>query len=617
LTLLVAATSALAAIYVQHYAQYPMPMWRGWVFRYLLFHQDMPGLALLVAIAGSLAFRPRTVRRLPSWRPSGAGPGRAPRSPSSRSAPERFRRAKPRARRRRASDADAEPHLRCRPAQREVPPELMPWLMADFYRYRWIMLDPHTGEFVSIYWPGFALLLTPFTRLGVPWACNPLLAALSLVLIGRLASRLTQSPQAGGWAILLAAGSPAFGGFALSYFPMTAHLLLNLLFAWLLIERGRRGLVSAGLVGSSHSYCTTRCRICCSRCRGSLWFGMQPEGRRNLALLSFGYLPGLAIGLAWAAYIRGMHGFIIAAPFPSDGEFLNELGNLYWYWTFRSSYIFGIPQEYAIGGRIGEQVRLWAWAVPGLPILALAGWWLGRRNAPLNLLALSVAVTIADIFSCGSTRATAGERATSIRRGARCRFSALRPSCSGRRDLKGDAALRGWVASAATLSLVFATALRWWQIHDYISEHLARRPPHVEGARQIVFIRPDRDYYYDQDLVQNDPFLREPTVYLLSRAILGQRDDAQAVPASAPGLQRPARACLAFRLTGTPESPLTGLTRLAAPTEHPAARDIVEAHQDDCDRGRRSAPKRPANRRKRTAPRAKAENCCRPGRGSA
>jgi hypothetical protein len=84
--------------------------------------------------------------------------------------------------------------------------------------------------------------------------------------------------------------------------------------------------------------------------------------------------------------------------------------------------------------------------------------------------------------------------------------------------LKGGEPLRGWVASAAVMSLVLATALRGWQIHDYISEHLARLPPHDRGAaRQFVFVKPDRDYYFDADLVQNDPFLRAPTIYLLSR----------------------------------------------------------------------------------------------------
>ena len=96
------------------------------------------------------------------------------------------------------------------------------------------------------------------------------------------------------------------------------------------------------------------------------------------------------IGFAWAAFIRYMHGFLFAAPFPSDGQFLNELGNLYWYWQYRTSYMFGVPQEYAITGRIGEQVRLWAWAVPGLPIVAAAGWWLGRQRIHLTLLGLEL-----------------------------------------------------------------------------------------------------------------------------------------------------------------------------------------------------------------------------------
>jgi hypothetical protein len=82
--------------------------------------------------------------------------------------------------------------------------------------------------------------------------------------------------------------------------------------------------------------------------------------------------------------------------------------------------------------------------------------------------------------------------------------------------------LRGWVASAALLSLVLASGLRWWQIHDYVAEHVARRPPYVEGVRQFVFIQNDVDYYYDQDLVQNDPFLRDSTVFLLSR---GRKED--------------------------------------------------------------------------------------------
>ncbi len=517
MTVLVVAVSALAAIFILGYVQYPYPIWRGLVFRYLLYRQDLVGLALLVAIAvlacvpathrPALAFVEAVGRR--PW--ASAGIVFVALCLGTLYAAQNHALAGDEHLTLMQSRIFAEARL-----TGQYPPELMSWLMSDYYRYRWIMLNPHSGEIASIYWPGFALLLTPFTLLGIPWACNPLLAALALVLIARLAARLTESPQAAGWAILLAAGSPGFTGLALSYFPMTAHLLLNLVYAWLLIERGRRGLLFAGLAGSFALLLHNPVPHMLYALPWIVWLGRQPEGRRNLSVLALGYVPGLVIGLAWAVFIRNMHGFIFAAPFPSDDDLLNQLGNLFWYWQLRSGWIFGSPEEYAIGGRIGEQVRLWSWAVPALPVLAAAGWWLGRRNTYLNLLALSFVVTILGYFLVKFDQGYGwGARYPHPAWGALPILGAaaivLWPP-----HAKGGAALRGWVASAATLSLVLATALRWWQIHDYIAEHLSRRPPYVEGVRQFVFIEYDRKHY-TQDLVQNDPFLRRPVIFLLSQ----------------------------------------------------------------------------------------------------
>ena len=524
MVVLVVALSALAAIYVLQYVRYPFPIWHGWVFRHLLFTQDLHGLALVAAIAllacipaaqrPALAFVEAIGRR--PWTCAGI-----------------------------AFVAYAlgmlfvahdhalagDEHLTLMQSRifaegrltGQVPPELMPWLMADHYRYRWIMVDAAAGEMASIYWPGFALVLTPFTLLGVPWACNPLLTALSLSVIGKLASRLTQIPASGGWAMLLAVASPGFSGFALSYYPMAAHLLLNLLYAWLLIERGRRHAVfCAGLVGSLAVLLHNPVPHILYSLPWIVWLAQQPERRQYLAALAAGYLPGLVIGLAWAVFIRNMHGFIFAAPFPSDGELLNQLGNLYWYWEYRSKWMFGIPEEYSFGGRVGELVRLWAWTAPGLPLLALAGWWLGRKNAHLNLIGLSLATTLAGYFFVRFDQGYGwGARYVHPAWGAfpilGAAAIALWPN-----GHKAGATIRGWVASAAVLSLVLATALRWYQIDAYITEHVARRPPYEGQAPQFVFIRYDADYYYDQDLVQNDPFLRRPVIFLLSR---GQRQD--------------------------------------------------------------------------------------------
>src|SRR5215471_1592909 len=109
----------------------------------------------------------------------------------------------------------------------EFPPDLVARLIPSIYLNQFIYGSLHTGQVASAYWPGFALLLTPFSFIGAPWACNPLLASLALVLMARLAVRLSGEQQAGGWAMLLALGSPGFTGMAISYFSMTAHLLFN------------------------------------------------------------------------------------------------------------------------------------------------------------------------------------------------------------------------------------------------------------------------------------------------------------------------------------------------------------------------------------------------------
>jgi hypothetical protein len=76
--------------------------------------------------------------------------------------------------------------------------------------------------------------------------------------------------------------------------------------------------------------------------------------------------------------------------------------------------------------------------------------------------------------------------------------------------------LRRYAAAAAMLSLAIATPLRWTQVESFMSDYLSRRPPVDQGAREIVFVKLDFPHY-TQDFVQNDPFLRDPVIFMLSR----------------------------------------------------------------------------------------------------
>jgi hypothetical protein len=397
----------------------------------------------------------------------------------------------------------------------EFPRDLVYRLVPTYYLDRWLIAS-ESGHVASIYWPGFALLLAPFSLAGIPWACNPLLASLSLVLLSKAATRLTSDPRAGGWAMLFALASPTFLGMALSYFSMTAHLFLNLLFAWLLLERTPRRLVAAGVVGSLALVQSNPVPHLLFALPWIISIERSPQGRRELGLLAAGYAPlVLLLGLGWWLFLRELQGKSFPLPYAADGNVLHHAANLAAYLDYELRNVFSLPGSETLGHRIGEQVRLWTWTVPGLPLLAAAGWWVGRRTAGLRLFAGSVVATLLGYafvdfdqgYGWGARYVHSAFSALPIL--ASAAMVAAPAGDEGRR-------LKNYVARLALYSLVFATALRLFQIRLFMDEQLALRPPFEKGVRQVVFVRLNL-HYYTQDFVQNDPFLRDPVIFMQSR----------------------------------------------------------------------------------------------------
>lgn len=417
----------------------------------------------------------------------------------------------------------------------EFPPELVFRLIPDWYQWRWLIVSETTGEVASVYWPGFALLLAPFSLIGAPWACNPLLASLSLVLMAKLATRLSGVPQAGGWAMLFALGSPGFIGMAISYFSMTAHLFLNALFVWLLLERTPRRLFAAGLVGSFALVQSNPVPHILFALPWIASLARSPGGRRNLMTLAAGYAPlALLLGLGWWLFLRDLQGPTPMALHASDEDPLHRLGNLAWYLSLEFFKVFTL-WDWAIGSRILEQVRLWALAVPGLPLLALAGWWLARDVAQAKLLALSLVCTLLGylpvVFDQGSGWGARYVHPAWSALPVLASFAMVR----ARSAATGGADLRSYVVRVALLSLIFANALRLFQIHMFMRDQLSLRPPFEKGVRQIVFIA-DNPINYAQDFLQNDPFLRAPVIFMMSRGMA--RDYEEIIKRRFPGARR-------------------------------------------------------------------------------
>jgi hypothetical protein len=397
----------------------------------------------------------------------------------------------------------------------KFPPELAPRLVPTDYQWRWLIVS-QSGAVAAAYWPGFALLLAPFSLIGAPWACNPLLASLSLVLMARLAARVTGSAQAGGWTMLFALGSPGFLGMALSYFSMTAHLFLNLVFAWLLLERSARRLAAAGAVGSLALVLNNPVPHMLFALPWVLYIARQPQSARSLGALAAGYAPmTLLLGLGWWLFLRDMQGRMEVLPYAAAASLAERLANGAWYLFIQSQTVFTLPSQYTLMTRAAELARLWSWAVPGLPLLAVAGWWIARRQAAVSLFAASLACTLLGYLFVDFDQGYGwGARYVHSAWGALPILAAV--AMMSLPDAQTSLRLRSYVARLALLSLVFANALRLFQIHLFMDEQLALRPPFEKGRRQIVFIS-DNWRAYAQDFVQNDPFLRDPVIFMLSR----------------------------------------------------------------------------------------------------
>ena len=526
----------IALIVTLDYGGYPFALHRFWILEYLLRTQDVAGGALSLALILAACFRPLQPMALRLVDAIAAAPWRT--------AALSFivlclgalfvQHAHPLAQDEYAALFQSKVFAAGR-LTGELPPPLLGRLIPPIYVNQFLFGSFQTGEVASAYWPGFALLLAPFSALDAPWACNPLLASLALVLIGRLAERLTGEPRARGWAMLLALASPAFPAMAITYFSMTAHLLVNLVFASLLVERTAAKLWLAGLVGSFALVLHNPVPHTLFAAPWIVWLLLQPERYRNLLLLAAGYAPvALSVGFGWALLLSHIQGDPLIGFYPVDDNPLHRVANFFWGWYIKMRTALPGPHDRVAAARFAELARLWSWAVPGLPLLAAAGWWLARRDIRVALLGASFLCTVLGYFLVGFTQGHGwGARYLHPAWGV---LPVLAAVALARLPLAAAQAQTLWryVALLAVLSLVLATALRATQIYAYLELHLASRPPLVAGERQIVFIAFDR-HDYAQDLVQNDPFLRSRVWYMASR---GSRQDEDLMRRRFPGARR-------------------------------------------------------------------------------
>ncbi len=391
----------------------------------------------------------------------------------------------------------------------QYPVDLLDLLIPAEFQVSFLNTSKLTGEVSSGYWPAFALLLTPFTFLGVPWACNAVLSGATIIVLNRLARQLFDSVEAAGLVTLLTLASPVFFADGISYYSMTAHMLANAAFALLVLTPTPGRLFAAGVVGSIALTLHNPVPHLLFALPWFAWLATRGKPVSKLAALWSGYLPlSVLLGIGWFLHSGSLaHG---SGP-ATDG--VGSLGSV--------AGAFAWPDARLYYARLIGMAKLLLWAAPCLLLLAVAGGWRARADARFLTLAASALLTLVGyLFVWADQGHGWGFRyfhsawlvlpllATAV-----LFAPAGRPAPAGAAPPANGADLRTYVVACALLSLVVGVGLRAVQMREFMDHHLGQLPRYPGTEPRVVVI--SGVGFYPYDLLQNDPYLRAGVVRML------------------------------------------------------------------------------------------------------
>ncbi|MFI4891526.1 MAG: hypothetical protein ACHQIL_13430 [Steroidobacterales bacterium] len=407
-----------------------------------------------------------------------------------------------------------------------VPPDLLDRMIPIGFRNYFYIVNQTTGQTASAYWPGFAALLTPFVWADVPWLLNPALTAASLLLIHAICVRLLGDKDAGGWAMLFALGSVQFTINGMSYYSMPAHLALNLLYAWLLLDGRPSHALLAGLVGGFALVLHNPVPHVLFAIPWLIWLLRDPRRWGALVAAAVGYIPiGLVVGFVWPLYLGSF------GPTPAAATAHSDVGTLWLMIYTKLTSVIALPDFPMVCARLYATWKIWIWSVPGLLLLAIQGARVVR--GPILLFGASAAVTYAFYWlvpldqghGWGYRYFHSAWAALPLLGAA---FIVTQPLAN-----EDGFAWRQWAGGFAVASLVLSTTLQAWQVDATIGEHVGQRISVPDRGRWILFVTPQRGLY-TWDMIQNFPGDRQK----LTLMSFGAASDAALVASRYPQAQR-------------------------------------------------------------------------------
>jgi hypothetical protein len=406
----------------------------------------------------------------------------------------------------------------------QFPVALRDWLIPSGFQDFFLQISHADGRVASTYWPGHALLMAPFAWAGIPWACNPVLSALTLVVIHRLAMHLFENVEAAGLALLLTVASPVFFGIGISYYSMPAHLLANSLYALLLVRPTPLRALGAGVVGSVALSLHNPVPHALFAIPWLIWIVTRQGGIRLFAIMCLGYLPlSVLLGFGWFELSHQLRNAgLDPGAHSSSADLLKAMLS-----------VFSVPTATVVLGRFIGLAKIWVWAVPGLLLLAAYGAIRWRHNTLCLLLAASAVVTFIGYFFFPADQGhgwgyryfhSAWIALPLLATAAMYRpaGSSAAPVLTAAGEIFEDEDTRSYVTACILLTLIFGVGLRAWQMQTFIAGDMSQLP-HYRGTERRIVIVDIGLSFYGADLVQNDPWLRGNVIRMVSHGFAEDR----------------------------------------------------------------------------------------------
>jgi len=382
----------------------------------------------------------------------------------------------------------------------QLPPSVVNWLVVPGFNGSFLFASPETGRTIEGYWPGFALLMTPFQYFNVPWLCNASLTGAAIYLIHRITLEITADRRAAAWAMLFAIASGAFWADAISYYSMQAHLTANLLYACLLLKPTKSRAFAAGLVGSLALILHNPFPHTLFALPWIVAMAIDRDQRRYLPPLILGYLPGLSVGLGWLMFRPDI--VPVSLPASMDNGIFSG--------------IFTWPDSLLLNMRAAALAKMWVWAMPCLFVFALLGRLRYRENHHVRLLAQSAVLTFVGYLFVKLDQGHGwGYRYFHSAWGAIPILAGC--AMTGRPEApEAQSRLVSFAGAAAVLGLLIVMPFQMSQIEGFMWRHLQLIPPAKRPGNNVYFVQPWAGFYLS-DTIQFDPLLRDPDLLLASR----------------------------------------------------------------------------------------------------